>query len=57
MPHAAADQRREEAARDWGCGLNGALQPRFSEQHGVNIEWLLEGKGRVFKNDLEERQP
>jgi len=24
---------------------------RFSEQHGVNIEWLLEGKGRVFKKD------
>ena len=24
---------------------------RFSEQHGVNIEWLLEGKGRIFKND------
>jgi hypothetical protein len=21
---------------------------RFSEQHGVNIEWLLEGKGRIF---------
>jgi hypothetical protein len=24
---------------------------RFSEQHGVNIEWLLEGKGRIFKKD------
>jgi len=24
---------------------------RFSERHGVNIEWLLEGKGRIFKND------
>jgi hypothetical protein len=22
---------------------------RFSEQHGVNIEWLLEGKGRVYR--------
>ena len=20
----------------------------FSEQHGVNVEWLLEGKGRIF---------
>jgi hypothetical protein len=24
---------------------------RFSERHGVNIEWLLEGKGRIFKKD------
>src|SRR5271155_1153609 len=24
---------------------------RFSEQHGVSIEWLLEGKGRIFKKD------
>jgi hypothetical protein len=24
---------------------------RFSERHGVNIEWLLEGRGRVFKKD------
>ena len=24
---------------------------RFSQQHGVNIEWLLEGKGRIFKKD------
>jgi hypothetical protein len=24
---------------------------RFSEQHGVNMEWLLEGKGRIFKTD------
>ena len=23
----------------------------FSEQHGVNIEWLLEGRGRTFKKD------
>jgi hypothetical protein len=21
----------------------------FSEEHGVNLEWLLEGKGRIFK--------
>jgi hypothetical protein len=24
---------------------------RFSEQHGVSIEWLLEGNGRMFKKD------
>jgi hypothetical protein len=24
---------------------------RFSEQHGVNIGWLLEGRGRVFMKD------
>jgi hypothetical protein len=24
---------------------------RFSEQHGINIEWLLEGNGRIFKKD------
>jgi hypothetical protein len=23
----------------------------FSEKHGVNLEWLLEGKGRIFKKD------
>jgi hypothetical protein len=23
----------------------------FTEKHGVNLEWLLEGKGRVFKTD------
>jgi hypothetical protein len=23
----------------------------FTEKHGVNIEWLLEGKGRIFKKD------
>ena len=23
----------------------------FTEKHGVNVEWLLEGKGRVFKKD------
>ncbi len=21
---------------------------RFSDQHGVNVEWLLEGKGQIF---------
>jgi hypothetical protein len=21
----------------------------FTEKHGVNLEWLLEGKGRIFK--------
>ena len=24
---------------------------QFSEQHGVNLEWLLEGRGRIFKTD------
>jgi hypothetical protein len=24
---------------------------QFSEQHGVNLEWLLEGRGRIFKAD------
>jgi hypothetical protein len=24
---------------------------KFVEKHGVNIEWLLEGKGRIFKKD------
>ena len=23
----------------------------FTEKYGVNLEWLLEGKGRVFKKD------
>jgi hypothetical protein len=23
----------------------------FTEKHGVNVEWLLEGKGRIFKKD------
>ena len=23
----------------------------FTEKHGGNLEWLLEGKGRIFKND------
>lgn len=23
----------------------------FTEKHGVNLEWLLEGKGRIFKKD------
>ena len=22
----------------------------FTEKHGVNVEWLLEGKGRIFKS-------
>jgi hypothetical protein len=22
----------------------------FTEKHGVNLEWLLEGKGRIFKS-------
>jgi hypothetical protein len=30
---------------------------RFSEQHGVNIEWLLEEKGRLFKKDPIELSP
>ena len=24
----------------------------FSEAHGVNLEWLLEGKGRIFKSGV-----
>jgi hypothetical protein len=24
---------------------------KFTEKHGVNVEWLLEGKGRVFEKD------
>jgi hypothetical protein len=24
---------------------------KFTEKHGVNIEWLLEGKGRIFEKD------
>jgi hypothetical protein len=24
---------------------------KFTEKHGVNVEWLLEGKGRIFKKD------
>ena len=23
----------------------------FTEKHGVNVEWLLEGKGRIFEKD------
>jgi hypothetical protein len=23
----------------------------FTEKHGVNIEWLLEGRGRIFEKD------
>lgn len=22
---------------------------KFTEKHGVNLEWLLEGKGRIFE--------
>jgi hypothetical protein len=24
---------------------------KFTEKHGVNVEWLLEGKGRIFTKD------
>jgi hypothetical protein len=24
---------------------------KFTEKHGVNVEWLLEGKGRIFEKD------
>ncbi len=24
---------------------------KFPEKHGVNLEWLLEGKGRIFEKD------
>jgi hypothetical protein len=24
---------------------------KFTEKHGVNLEWQLEGKGRIFKKD------
>jgi hypothetical protein len=27
---------------------------RFTEKHGVNLGWLLEGKGRIFKKDQQE---
>jgi hypothetical protein len=30
---------------------------KFTEKHGVNVEWLLEGKGRIFKNDKIELNP
>jgi hypothetical protein len=23
----------------------------FTEKHSVNVEWLLEGKGRIFEKD------
>ena len=23
----------------------------FTEKHGVNLDWLLEGRGRIFKKD------
>jgi hypothetical protein len=30
---------------------------KLIEKHGVNAEWLLEGKGRVFQNDKIELNP
>lgn len=30
---------------------------RFSQQHGVNIGWLLEGKGRIFEKDTIRPNP
>ncbi|SIO56303.1 hypothetical protein SAMN05443247_08248 [Bradyrhizobium erythrophlei] len=30
---------------------------KFTEKHGVNPEWLLEGKGRIFKKDKIEPNP
>src|SRR5882672_7813234 len=27
---------------------------RFTEKHGVNLDWLLEGKGRIFKKNSAE---
>ena len=27
---------------------------RFTEKHGVNLGWLLEGKGRIFKKDQQD---
>jgi ribosomal 50S subunit-associated protein YjgA (DUF615 family) len=27
---------------------------RFTEKHGVNLGWLLEGEGRIFKKDQQE---
>jgi len=29
----------------------------FAEKHGVNLEWLLEGKGRVFTKDRIAQTP
>ena len=30
---------------------------KFTETHGVNLEWLLEGRGRVFRTDPIEIGP
>lgn len=30
---------------------------KFTEKHGVNLEWLLEGEGRIFKKDKIELNP
>ena len=30
---------------------------KFTEKHGVNVEWLLEGKGRIFKKDAIRLDP
>jgi len=30
---------------------------KFTEKHGVNLEWLLEGKGRIFKKDKIKLNP
>ena len=30
---------------------------RFSEQHGVSLEWLLAGEGRIFKEDANRAIP
>jgi hypothetical protein len=27
----------------------------FSEKHGVSLEWLLEGKGRIFNGEMQDR--
>ncbi len=29
----------------------------FTEKHGVNVEWLLEGKGRIFKSGRHHEAP
>ena len=30
---------------------------KFAEKHGVNLGWLLEGTGRIFKNDKIDLTP
>jgi hypothetical protein len=32
-------------------GLRHEEVGNFSEKHGVNLAWLLEGRGRIFKTD------